>query len=407
MVAQHRIHALDAVRAFALLAGIVLHASMSFFNGSFPVKDSSPITYLAFTFYVIHIFRMSLFFLLAGFFAHMMLHRRGTRAFVKDRSKRILVPMVAGWFIFVTPTIVILHGDFVTPWGLRLLHLWFLYYLAIFYFLALTLREAFDSFIDRDGRIRGTIDALVRRMTSTYMAPLVLAAPLFVVLYLNEGWSLWGGIPGHIEGFTPAGPMMVAYGTAFGFGWFLHRQVKLLGRWQATWQVHLGIGMALTAVCLSIVGIEPGSAVASTVQAWDRIAYIGCYTAAIWFWTFGIIGAGLRFCSQESPVRRYLSDSSYYLYLAHMPVVVFLQVLFATAPLYWAIKFSLILAIALIVLLMSYHYWVRPTFIGALLNGGKYPRHVVGAWPEVAAALGRGSAPSQLFEGRGNQSHWQ
>jgi peptidoglycan/LPS O-acetylase OafA/YrhL len=97
-------------------------------------------------------------------------------------------------------------------------------------------------------------------------------------------------------------------------------------------------------------------------------------TAAIWFWTFGIVGAGLRFCSQPSPVRRYLADSSYYLYLAHLPLVFFLQLVFARAPLHWTVKFPLILAIALILLLVSYHYWVRPTFIGALLNGRKYPR---------------------------------
>ena len=43
-------------------------------------------------------------------------------------------------------------------------------------------------------------------------------------------------------------------------------------------------------------------------------------------------------------------------------------------PLHWAIKFPLIVAITLAVLLVSYHYLVRPTFIGALLNGRKYPR---------------------------------
>ena len=43
-------------------------------------------------------------------------------------------------------------------------------------------------------------------------------------------------------------------------------------------------------------------------------------------------------------------------------------------PLHWAIKFPLILAITLTVLLASYHYLVRPTLIGEILNGRKYPR---------------------------------
>ena len=358
---------------YALLAGIVMHATMSFF--SFWVQDSSPSTALAVTFYVIHIFRMSLFFLLAGFFAHMVLHRRGTRAFVKDRSKRILVPMVGGWFIFATPAILVIRWGG-HPLGFQLLHFWFLYYLSIFYVLALTLREAFDGMIDRGGRIRVRIDAIVRSVTSTYIAPIVLAAPLFVVLYFNEAWFPWFGIPAPDGGFRPSVSAMVGYGTAFGFGWFLHRQLELLDHWESAWYVHVWTGIALTAVCLSIVGIAPSGMMASAVPGptWSRIVYTWCYTAAIWFWTFGIVGAGLRFCSQPSPVRRYLADSSYYLYLAHLPLVFFLQLVFARAPLHWTVKFPLILAIALILLLVSYHYWVRPTFIGALLNGRKYPR---------------------------------
>ena len=61
---SERFHALDAARGFALLLGIVLHATMSFFL-PIPAQDSSPSTTLAFGFYVIHSFRMSLFFLLA------------------------------------------------------------------------------------------------------------------------------------------------------------------------------------------------------------------------------------------------------------------------------------------------------------------------------------------------------
>jgi glucans biosynthesis protein C len=39
----------------------------------------------------------------------------------------------------------------------------------------------------------------------------------------------------------------------------------------------------------------------------------------------------------------------------------------------WVLKYPLILAVALPVLFLSYHYLARPTFIGAQLNGRKYP----------------------------------
>ena len=95
MTAQDRLHALDAVRAFALLAGIVLHATMSFFL-SIPAHDVSQSDTLANTFFVIHTFRMTTFFVVAGLFARLLLERRGTRGFIADRAKRILGPR-PGW----------------------------------------------------------------------------------------------------------------------------------------------------------------------------------------------------------------------------------------------------------------------------------------------------------------------
>src|SRR6187402_1042841 len=98
------LHSIDCARALALLLGIVLHATMSFFLG-LPAQDNSQSVTLAVTFFVIHIFRMSLFFLVAGFFAHLAFHRRGLRGFLKDRARRVLVPLTAGWAILAPPTI--------------------------------------------------------------------------------------------------------------------------------------------------------------------------------------------------------------------------------------------------------------------------------------------------------------
>ena len=92
-----RLHALDAVRAFALMLGVVFHAGFSFIPGLIPglwaMTDNSPSTTLSVLLFASHIFRMSLFFFVAGFFARMVFHRKGARGFWVDRSKRILVPL--------------------------------------------------------------------------------------------------------------------------------------------------------------------------------------------------------------------------------------------------------------------------------------------------------------------------
>ncbi|HWS27615.1 MAG TPA: acyltransferase family protein [Xanthomonadales bacterium] len=64
-----RLHGLDALRGFALLLGVVLHLSMSYLHGAeyfWIVSDGERRTLLGGLYYLIHRFRMPLFFLLAG-----------------------------------------------------------------------------------------------------------------------------------------------------------------------------------------------------------------------------------------------------------------------------------------------------------------------------------------------------
>jgi glucans biosynthesis protein C len=53
-------------------------------------------------------------------------------------------------------------------------------------------------------------------------------------------------------------------------------------------------------------------------------------------------------------------------------------------PVSWAVKYSLVVSITGVLLLASYHYLVRSTFLGKLLNGRKYER----ALPLPAAVSG-------------------
>src|SRR5690606_11719610 len=95
---------------------------------------------------------------------------------------------------------------------------------------------------------------------------------------------------------------------------------------------------------------------------------------AAWGLSLGITGAAMRFLSASSPARRYLADASYWIYLAHLPLVAALQVWVGHWPLHWSIKFALVLGMSLAVLLASYHWLVRPTLLGQLLNGRRYRR---------------------------------
>ena len=93
---SERRHDLDALRSFAMLLGLGLHASFSFFSAPWPVHDSRQNILLGLVYVAIHGFRMQLFFLLSGFFTMLLFRRRGIKSLLKQRLARIVVPLVVG-----------------------------------------------------------------------------------------------------------------------------------------------------------------------------------------------------------------------------------------------------------------------------------------------------------------------
>jgi len=109
------------------------------------------------------------------------------------------------------------------------------------------------------------------------------------------------------------------------------------------------------------------------VPGFQKNSFAYAFGVACWGWVFGLTGAALRFLSNYSATRRYIADASYWVYIAHLPVVAALQVWVGHWNLHWAVKYPLILLLSLAALFASYHLLVRSTPIGLLLNGRRYP----------------------------------
>ena len=136
--------------------------------------------------------------------------------------------------------------------------------------------------------------------------------------------------------------------------------------------LHLSVAVLATIGCLLHVGLAPKLVPATQDAA--TVAYAIGYAIAGWSWAFAIVGLGLRFLSGHSPVRRYLADASYWIYIAHLPLVMALQVAMSRVQWPWVVEFALVLTMSFALLLSSYELLVRNTFIGAWLNGRRKPR---------------------------------
>ncbi|GIW87841.1 MAG: glucan biosynthesis protein [Isosphaeraceae bacterium] len=89
-----RRHDLDALRAFAMLLGIGLHAALSLAPIPWIVQDSRKDNGFAWFFQAVHGFRMPLFFLVSGYFTMMLWRRRGPLGMLRQRAMRIALPLV-------------------------------------------------------------------------------------------------------------------------------------------------------------------------------------------------------------------------------------------------------------------------------------------------------------------------
>jgi hypothetical protein len=385
-----RLHGLDALRATALLLGVVLHASMSYFPVTIwivPDTDNSPVAGVIF--FAIHLFRMTSFFLIAGLFAHMMLERRGTGGFIRDRASRIAGPLAAFWFPMLAAIIAgliwmaaIRNGGTIPTGGpppppltletFPLTHLWFLWVLLILYVAMLILRAPF-AMADRDGGWGRVVDRITGGLIGPW-TPALMAAPLAVAFWLAPNWTPYFGIPTPDTGLVPNPVALTAFGTAFGLGFLLDRRRDLLVRIERLWPVFTVVALGVGTGALVLAG-GPVPELTPVTDPELKAPLAAVMALAVFASTLAVLSLALRFASGYSAVRRYLADSSYWVYIVHLPLVMVGQILVVNETWPWFVKFGVVIAGTMAISLLTYQLLVRHSFVGGWLNGRRIPRH--------------------------------
>jgi peptidoglycan/LPS O-acetylase OafA/YrhL len=379
-----RYHALDAFRAVMMLLGIWLHAVVAYSKeGGWPFKDPITTPVFDWTLGLIHAFRMPAFYLIAGFFSALLVARRGVWAFARNRAVRILAPFVVGWLILYPlvmcqvvwaknlgrPDLLSHIAGFFTSGRafqhLHPLHLWFLEYLLFLYAIALAARPLAGQFPGVWARVGG----LFRRVIASRWRTVGMALVIFPALCLmKNGWL------DDPKGFAPEAKIVLAYLAPFGSGWLLYYQVDLLPllcRPRTMW-TNLVLGWVIT--FLAFACHEFRQHVTGLPATLGFFGCAGFQALGMWGLTFGLMGLFLRFLERPIAWLRYLSDSSYWLYIAHMPALLIFQIALLRSGWPPVVKIFATLGGAVVVLLASYHFLVRPTWVGGILNGRRYSK---------------------------------
>ena len=364
-----RYHGLDGLRAFAMLLGIVLHATLPYFavgvwpqNSYFVYGDnfSEPL-YALFEF--IHVWRMPVFFLLAGFFANLVITRRSLTYFSKDRFKRIVLPLVVFGVAMHFIMVGIFNYGYIGNFNLMkplnsdyffsFWHLWFLYYLLFFYLVLIFVKllQKKTGTVFTDIKFVGLFRKWKRWLYTPY--PLLFTGLVIVFLILRASTG------GEDKPFWPPNWADLIYAAVFFFyGYGLYHSRELIEKLKSTKFLVLLLGIGFLAIGFCILnGLDGGER--------EFISY-GVATTNL---SLGFIGLTERFLRSVNVTISWLVDSSYWTYILHLPVVC--GITFYLFDFDWWPEGEFLIACVLtsFICFVSYQLLVRYTFIGSLLNG--------------------------------------
>ncbi|MCX5691795.1 MAG: acyltransferase family protein, partial [Planctomycetota bacterium] len=240
-------------------------------------------------------------------------------------------------------------------------HLWFLWFLCIFTagFAAVTV----------------LLEAMPRlRLPGVFFSMpwcLLWVVPITAVLQQRMHVGSWP--PGFgaetSTGLIPLLPVLFYYALFFAFGamfFCIKGPQERLGRF---WWLSIPLAIVILLATLVLAFMPPLAQGPLADQGTRRGLFNILQAAYAWLMTLGVLGVCEAYGTRVRPWVRYLSDASYWLYLMHLPLVIVGQALLLSLPLPPGVKFVLLTAGVVVVLLIGYHFLVRKTVIGVLLNG--------------------------------------
>jgi hypothetical protein len=165
--------------------------------------------------------------------------------------------------------------------------------------------------------------------------------------------------------------VLAAYAVFFAFGWLLFSQRDLIesmaARWHSTFAAGIAATLAYIAVLIARRALDP---------TWWHVSGVIVGAVAVWLLIFGITGAFVRHLSIPRPLVRYFSDASYWMYILHVVPITWCAGLLAQSDAPAFAKFGIVLGVTIAVTVVTYHYFVRSTAVGVLLNGRRHSQRL-------------------------------
>jgi peptidoglycan/LPS O-acetylase OafA/YrhL len=353
---------MDALRASTMLLLVPVHAAALISQNGHPGAWATAVYWL------VHVFRLPLFFSMSGFFLTLLLMRKGLRQTARNRTVRIAVPLVLALLTLVPLSVFVAHQTGIvliihqgvprgSPFTFEPQFLWFLWYLLIIDCTAIAVYLAAPMLLRRAG---GCFSVLLARPLGGIF---LLALPTVFALWPERAWMAAPAV----DTFVPELPVLAYYALFFGLGatFCAHRELVITAAANA-WR-WAGCALVATLVAALLFSLHNSPAYGTRPEIHGVALLV--YAIATWSSVIALVGLANRYLNRSRPALRYMADASYWIYLSHMPAVVLLVALVGATTLGTGPQFVLVTIGALAASLLTYPLLVRYTAIGRLLNG--------------------------------------
>ncbi|MDP4164494.1 MAG: acyltransferase [Bacillota bacterium] len=357
---SRRQYDMDWIRVLATIGVFFYHCSMFFNPFPWHVKNNelNSNEVLVFSLFV-GSWIMPVFFAVSGISMTYALRKRSVRSFIKERLKRLGIPLVFGVFILTPPQVYIerishgqFHGTFFEFFphyfdGLYLdiggkgnfaffgLHLWYLLVLLVFSFLTLPLFRKVGA---------------KRKFGSFHF----IILPFFLILIgiiKTQGLGGWD---------------LVFYLLIFIYGYYFFSNPGFKKALQATIKFHFII--ALITSIIYIAWFMKGYPQPGSMQG---VIFYALRTINCWSWLLCIFYVADKYLSYSNRFLKYGSEASMPFYVLHQPVIVLFG--FLIKDLSWSIpeKLLFLSMVSFAIIVLCYHFVIRRVQILRILFGMK------------------------------------
>ena len=353
---------LDWLRVIAIFVLLFFHTGMLFVGWGWHIENADTMLWLQWPMDIAHRLRMPLLFLIAGASLWFVRRSRSLAAVLRERTLRLLVPLVFGMFVIVAPQVYIerlFHGQFVGG------------YLEFFFTRVLELRPYPDG--DFSWHHLWFIAYL-------YVYVVALIPALFwwkhARIQLRPGlWLFALGVPlgvneALLKPFFPEAHNLVGDWYIFNHYLLLTIYGFLLASVSGSWdwlerRRRIALGLALTVLIGALASFRTG------VIERDTAADALIANLFTWFSLMTFLGYGRRYLSYSNRLLVWARDASYPIYILHQTVIIVLAWYIVAQPWSAGVKYVVVLIATMLACVLIYEVCIRRFGVMRLAFGMK------------------------------------